>query len=140
MTGTEPHARRGTAGRGPGNWDRRPCAGHCTALYEVAPPAVGSTGTMGRARAAGATRRRMRISASPAATPFGDRWPRAGRRSCSTRSGSARLRMCISAPPAATPFGDSGPRAGRRSCATRSGPTRLRKHHTLKGLDSRINP
>ncbi len=69
MTGTEPHAPRGTTGRGP-NWDRGPRAGHAgaaRALYEAAPPAVGSTGTIGRARAAGATRRRMHISAPPAA-------------------------------------------------------------------------
>ena len=64
MTGTEPHAPRGTAGRGP-NWDRGP-------LYEAAQPAVGPTGTTGRARAAGATRRRMHISAPPAAGPFGN--------------------------------------------------------------------
>jgi hypothetical protein len=61
MTGTEPHAPRGTAGRGP-NWARGPCElgpwavrvgprRSCTALYEAAPPAVGSTGTMGRALA-----------------------------------------------------------------------------------------
>ena len=30
MTGTEPHAPRGTAGRGT-NWDRGPCAGHAGA-------------------------------------------------------------------------------------------------------------
>jgi hypothetical protein len=99
MTGTEPHAPRGTAGRGP-NWDRGPRADHagaarrctsaghrrprdqlgpwavrgprrsCTALYNAAPSAVGSTGTIGRVRAAGATRRRMLISAPPAASPF----------------------------------------------------------------------
>ena len=57
--------RAGTAGRGT-SWDRGPC----TALYEAAPPAVGSTGTIGRVRAAGATRRRMLISAPPAARPF----------------------------------------------------------------------
>ena len=39
----------------------------CTALYNAAPSAVGSTGTIGRVRAAGATRRRMLISAPPAA-------------------------------------------------------------------------
>jgi hypothetical protein len=57
----------------------------------------------GRARAAVATRRRMHISAPPAARPFGDRGPRAGRRSCATRSGPTSLRMRISAPPAAGP-------------------------------------
>jgi hypothetical protein len=30
MTGTQPHARRGAAGRGP-NWDSGPCAGHAGA-------------------------------------------------------------------------------------------------------------
>jgi hypothetical protein len=40
------------------------------ALYEAAQSAVGSTGTIGRARAAGAMRRRMHISALPAARPF----------------------------------------------------------------------
>jgi hypothetical protein len=45
MTGTEPHAPRGTAGRGT-NWDRGPCAGHagaarrCTNLLR--------SGTVGR--------------------------------------------------------------------------------------------
>jgi hypothetical protein len=87
MTGTEPHAPRGTAGRGP-NWDHGPCAGHAGAAYEAALPAVGSTGTMGRVRAAGATRRRMHISAPPAARPFGDRGLRAG---CELAGGAARL-------------------------------------------------
>ena len=39
-------------------------------MYNAATSAVGSTGTIGRVRAAGATRRRMRISAPPAARPF----------------------------------------------------------------------
>jgi hypothetical protein len=78
-------------------WPRR----SCMALYEAAPPAVGPTGTTGRARATGATRRRMHISAPPAAGPFGNCGARAGRRSCVTRSGPRRLRMHISAPPAA---------------------------------------
>jgi hypothetical protein len=75
MTGTEPHAPRGTAGRGT-NWDRgaawavRGPRRSCMALYEAAPPAVGSTGTIGRGRAAEASRRRMRISAPPAARPL----------------------------------------------------------------------
>jgi hypothetical protein len=59
-------------------------------------------GTSGRERAggaarlgAGAARRRMHISAPPAARPgaFGDRWPRAGRSSCATRSGPTRRRL-----------------------------------------------
>jgi hypothetical protein len=68
MTGTEPHAPRGTAGRGP-NRDGGPCAGHageCTALYEAAPLPWAQPGT-GRARAADATRRRMHILAPLAA-------------------------------------------------------------------------
>ena len=136
MTGSEPHAPRGTVGRGP-NWDRGPGAGHAgaarrcttrhhrpwaqpgpsavygprrlrvdacasrhrrprdhswdrgpyagrrscstrsgettrrrTALYNAAPSAVGPTGTIGRVRAAEASRRRMRISVPPAARPF----------------------------------------------------------------------
>jgi hypothetical protein len=103
MTGTELHAQRGAAGRGH-NRDRRPCAGHAgAALYEAAPPTVGPTGTTGRARAAEATSRRRHISAPPAAGPFGNRGPRAGQKSCVTRSGPTRLRMRISAPPTAGP-------------------------------------
>jgi hypothetical protein len=79
---------------------------------------------MGRARAAGATRRRMHISAPPAATPFGDRGPQAGRRSCSTRSGPTRLRLPISAPPAAGPA--RGPWAA-------SGPEELRDSERSHG-------
>ncbi len=48
-----------------GPWAARGPRRSCTALYEAAPPAVGPTGTMGSARAAGATRRRMHISAPP---------------------------------------------------------------------------
>ncbi len=99
-------------------WPRRP--GSCTALYEAAPPAVGPTGTTGRARAAEATRRYMHIWAPPAAGaagPIGNVGPRAGRRSCATRSGPMRLRKRISAPPAAGPA--RGPWAA-------SGPEELR--------------
>ena len=80
MTGTEPHAPRGTvtAGRGT-NWDRATVGraratqelhGAVRTYYEAAPSAVGPTGTTGRGRAAEASRRRMRISAPPAARPF----------------------------------------------------------------------
>jgi hypothetical protein len=96
-----------------GPWAARGPRRSCTALDEAAPPAVGSTGTIGRARAAGATRaarlgagatrRRMHISAPAAARPFWDCGLRAGRRSCATRSGPTRLRMPISAPPAVGP-------------------------------------
>jgi hypothetical protein len=52
----------------------------CTALYEAAvqPSAVGSTGTIGRVRAAGPTRRRMHISAPPAAGPARGPWAASG--------------------------------------------------------------
>jgi hypothetical protein len=119
-------------------------------MLRGAPPAAGPTGTVGRARAtpelhgavrsgtAGrglnrghqpcrATRRRMRISAPPAARPFlGSRAVR-GPEDCSTRSGKLRVVVCM--PRLRRPRDhswDCGLRAGRRSCATRSGPTRLR--------------
>ena len=155
MTGTERHAPRGTAGRGP-NWDRGLRADHagaarrCTKQHrrlwaqpgplamhgprELRVDACTSRhrrprdplGIAGRKRAggaarlgAGATRRRMHISAPPAARPFWDRGLRAGRRGCATRSGlgPTRLRMPISAPPAAGPA--RGPWAA-------SGPEELR--------------
>jgi hypothetical protein len=55
-----------------GPWAVRGPRRSCTAPYEAAPSAVGSTGTIGRGRAAGATRhcRRMLISAPPAPRPF----------------------------------------------------------------------
>ncbi len=52
------------------------------------------------------------ISAPPAPGPFGNRGPRAGRRSCVTRSGPTRLRMRISASPAAGQGGPGLHRAG----------------------------
>ena len=58
------------AGRGP----RR----SCTALYYAAQSAVGPTGTTGRGLAAEASRRRMRISAPPAARPFLGPWASGG--------------------------------------------------------------
>ncbi len=114
-------APRGAAGRGLQLGLRAACGPRrsCTALYEAAPPAVGPTGTTGRVRAAEATRRRMHTSAPPAAGPFGNSGPRAGRRSCVTRSGPARLCMRISAPPAAGPargpWAESGPEELRDS-------------------------
>ena len=75
MTGTEPHAPRGTAGRGP-NWDRgRGLRRSCAERYNAAPSAVGPTGTTGRGRAAESSLRRTRILAPPAAGPA--RGPRA---------------------------------------------------------------
>jgi hypothetical protein len=53
-----------------GPWAVRGLRWSCTALYEAAPSAVGPTGTTGRGLAAEASRRRMRISAPPAARPF----------------------------------------------------------------------
>ena len=61
-----------------GPWAARGPRRSCTALYEAAPPAVGSTGTIGRALAAGATRRRMHISAPPAARPARGPWAAGG--------------------------------------------------------------
>jgi hypothetical protein len=115
MPSATPHdrRRRPRAVRGP----RR----GCTALYEAAPPAVGPTETTGRARAAEAT---LHISAPRAARPFGNRGPRAGRRSCVTRIGPTRLLMRISAPPAAEPA--RGPWAA-------SGPEELRDSERSHG-------
>ena len=129
MTGTEPHAPRGTAGRGP-NWDRGPCAGyagaarHCTKRHrrpwaQPGPPAVDWPRRL-RVDACASRHRRPRDHSW-------DRGPHAGRRSCSTRSGKLRVDACT--PRHRRPRDhswDRGLRAGRRSCATRSGPTRLR--------------
>ena len=129
MTGTEPHAPRGTAGRGT-NWDRGPCAGHagaarrCTKRHrrpwaQPGPPAVD-----------GPRRLRVDACASRHRRPRDHSWDRglyAGRRSCSSRSGKLRVVVCM--PRNRRPRDhswDRGPYAGRRSCATRSGPTRLR--------------
>ncbi len=107
-------APRGTAGRGP-NWDRRPCAGHagasrrCTKRHRRPWP----NRDHGPRAACGSYGSTLHISAPPAAGPFGNRGPRAGRRSCVTRSGPTRLRMRISAPPIAGPargpWATSGP-------------------------------
>ena len=129
MTGTAPHAPRGTAGRGP-NWDRGPCAGyagaarHCTKRHrrpwaQPGPPAVDWPRRL-RVDACASRHRRPRDHSW-------DRGPHAGRRSCSTRSGKLRVVACT--PRHRRPRDhswDRGLRAGRRSCATRSGPTRLR--------------
>ncbi len=58
------------AGRGP-----RRC---CTALYYVAPSAVGPTGTTGHGRAAEASRLRMPTLAPPAAGPARESWAAGG--------------------------------------------------------------
>jgi hypothetical protein len=118
MTGTEPHAPRGTAGSGP-NWDRGPHAGHagaarcCTKRHrrlwaQPGPWAVHKPREL----------HCMHISELPTARPFGDRWPRAGRRSCATRSGSY----------ASTPHAHLGT-AGRETLSgplAASGPEELR--------------
>ena len=89
MTGTEPHAPRGTAGRGP-NWDRGPGAGRAGAARRwttwhrrpwAQPGPLAMDGP-----------RRLRVYACPPwhrrpRDPQGDRGLRAGRRSCVTRSG-----------------------------------------------------
>ena len=125
MTGTEPHAPRGTAGRGT-NRDRGPCAGHagaarrCTKRHRrlwAQPWAVHGPREL---RVDACTSRHRR----PRDHPW-DRGPRAGRRSCATRSGPTRLRMRISAPPAAGPA--RGPWAA-------SGPEELRDLERSHGL------
>jgi hypothetical protein len=122
MTGAEPHAPRGAASRWP-NWDRGPCAGHAGAALRCTKRHRRPLAQPGP-RAARATRLRMHISAPPAAGPFGNSWPRAGQRSCVTRSGPMRLRMHISAPPAAGPA--RGPWAA-------SGPEELRDSERSHG-------
>jgi hypothetical protein len=119
MTGTEPHAPRGTAGRGP-NWDRGPCAGHagaarrCTTRHRRPWAQPGPSAVYGprelRVVACSSRHRRPRAHSW-------DRGLRAGRRSCATRSGPTCLRMPIFAPPAAGPA--RGPWAA-------SGPVELR--------------
>ncbi len=127
MTGTEPHAPRGTAGRWP-NWDRGPCAGHtgasrrCTKRHRrlwARPGPWAVHGPPRELRVDTCTSRHRRPR-----DPFGDRGPRAGRRSCATRSGPMRLRMPISAPPAAGPA--RGPWAA-------SGPEELRDSERSHG-------
>jgi hypothetical protein len=89
MTGTEPHAPRGTAGRGP-NWDRGPGAGHAGAARsgttrhrrpwaQPGPPAVDGPRRL-CVDACASRHRRPRDHSW-------DRGPYAGRRSCVTRSG-----------------------------------------------------
>jgi hypothetical protein len=93
MTGTEPHAPRVAAGSGP----RR----SCTALYEAAAPAVGPTGTTGRAQTTEATRQHMHIRdrhrrpLDPSGTVGHERAGGAAR----LGAGATRRRMHISAPP-----------------------------------------
>ena len=129
MTGTEPHAPRGTAGRGP-NWDRGPGAGHagaarrCTKRHRRLWAQPGPSAVYGprelRVDACSSRHRRPRDHSW-------DRGPYAGRRSCSTRSGKLRVVACTPRHRRARDYSwDRGLRVGRRSCATRSGPTRLR--------------
>jgi hypothetical protein len=128
MTGTEPHAPRGTAGRGP-NWDRGPCAGyagaarHCTKRHrrpwaQPGPPAVDWPRRL-RVDACASRHRRPRDHSW-------DRGPHAGRRSCSTRSGKLRVDACASRHRRPRDHSwDRGPHAGWRSCSTRSGKLRV---------------
>ena len=126
MTGTEPHAPRGTAGRGP-NWDRGPGAGRAGAARrwttwhrrpwaQPGPPAVDGPRRL-RVDACASRHRRPRDHSW-------DRGPYAGRRSCATRSGPTRLRMPTLAPPAAGPA--RGPWAA-------SGPEELRDSEWSRG-------
>ena len=136
MTGTEPHAPRGTAGRGT-NWDRGPCAGHagaarrCTNLLRSGTVGRGPNrdhrqwtgrggfasthahlGTAGRETTLGiAGRTRAGGAARPGAGNYASSYARLGTAGRETILGNRW---------------DRGPYAGRRSCATRSGPTRLR--------------
>ena len=136
MSGTEPHAPQGTAGRGT-NWDCWPCAGHagaarrCTKRHRRPWAQPGPWAVDGRH---GPRRLRVDACAPRHRRPRDHSWdrgpyvtPYAGRRSCSTRSG--KLRVVARTPRHRQPRDhswDRGPYAGRRSCATRSGPTRLR--------------
>jgi hypothetical protein len=129
MTGTEPHAPRGTAGRGT-NWDRGPCAGHAGAARRCTKRHRRPWAQPGPSAVDGPRRLRVDACASRHRRPRDHSWdrgPYAGRRSCSTRSGKLRVVVCM--PRHRRPRDhswDRGPYAGRRSCATRSGPTRLR--------------
>jgi hypothetical protein len=105
MTGTGPHAPRGTAGRGP-NWDRGPRGGHAGAARRCTKRHRRLWAQPGSLAVHGPRELRVDVCTSRHSRPrdlFGDSWPRAGRRSCATRSGPTRLRMRISAPPAAGP-------------------------------------
>jgi hypothetical protein len=82
---------------------------------------------MGRVRAAGAMRQRMHISAPPAARPFGDRGPQAGREELLDSERELRVVACTSQHRLPRDhFGIAGCEQAGRSCATRGGPTRLR--------------
>jgi hypothetical protein len=105
MTGTEPHAPRGTAGRGT-NWDRGPCAGHAGAARRCTKRHRRPWAQPGPSAVDGPRRLRVDACASRHRRPRDHSWdrgPYAGRRSCATRSGPTRLRMPTLAPPAAGP-------------------------------------
>jgi hypothetical protein len=119
MTGTEPHAPLGTAGRGT-NWDRGPCAGHARAARRFTTRHRRPWAQPGPLAVYGPRELRVVACTSRHRRPRDHSWdrgPQAGRRSCATRSGPTRLRMHISAPPAAGPA--RGPWAA-------SGPEELR--------------
>ena len=129
MTGSEPHAPRGTVGRGP-NWDRGPGAGHAGAARRCTTRHHRPWAQPGPSAVYGPRRLRVDACASRHRRPRDHSWdrgPYAGRRSlsCSTRSGPTRLRMPTLAQPAAGPargpWVRRGMRAGRRSCVTRNG-------------------
>jgi len=89
MTGTEPHAPRGTAGRGT-NWDRGPCAGHAGAARRCTKRHRRPWAQPGPSAVDGPRRLRVDACASRHRRPRDHSWdrgPYAGRRSCVTRSG-----------------------------------------------------
>jgi hypothetical protein len=126
MTGTEPHAPRGAAGRGT-NRDCGPCAGHagaarrCTRRHRRPSVSPGLRAVLGpRELCVDACTSRYRRPRDPQ----GDRGLRAGRRSCVTRSGPTCLRMRISASLAARPA---------RGLRAVSGPEELRDSERSRG-------
>ncbi len=116
MTGTEPHAPRGTAGRGT-NWDRGPCAGHAGAARRCTPnrdhrPWTGRGGFASTHAHLGTAGRETIL----------------GIAGCGRAGGAARLGVDLhvyACPPwhrrPRDPQGDRGLRAGRRSCVTGNG-------------------
>ncbi len=91
MTGTEPHAPGGTAGRGP-NWDRGPCAGHAGAARRCTTRHRRPWAQPGPSAVYGPRELHVDTCSSRHRRPRDHSWDRglrAGRRSgCSTRSGS----------------------------------------------------
>ena len=94
MTGTEQHAPRGTAGRGP-NWDRGPGAGRAGAARRCTTRHRRPWAQLGPSAVDGPRRLRVDACASRYRRPRDHSWDRgsyAGQRTCSTRSGKLRCR------------------------------------------------